>query len=75
MKKEEKSGRKKCPSLEPVRTDASLWLPLWMGGIVSTGLNSAILSNCAKIILETATTHLFHTFTTFNEINFAKTLK
>lgn len=47
-KKEEKSGRKKCPSLEPVLTDASLCLPLWMGGIVSTRLNSAILSNCVK---------------------------
>lgn len=77
MKKEEKSGRKKCPSLEPVLTDASSCLPLRMGGIVSTGLNSAVLSNLfkTKVILETATTHPFHTVATFNEISFAKILK
>lgn len=68
MKEREKSGRKECPSLEPGVTDAGSCLSLWTGGIVSTGLNSAIV--CNRVIQKYSWKQPQHAppFYTFNEI-------
>lgn len=66
MKEKEKSGRKKCPSLEPGVRDTSFCVSLWKGGTISTGLNSATASN--RGIQRHYWKQTQHLFYTFNEV-------